>query len=226
MARMRSITIPETEVKGVRRRTWRGAAVLAAFAVMIGVLALLALAYAQQSEQVDAVETENQEILSQHAAIGATFAKQSEKFTEQSRRLQAALDAAYAKGFSAGQRVSSMPRALRPLARYASAGMLVPTRTPPGLEPDRPRIDADVGGYTLRWRGLALFASTVDPISVWTRQALGATSRPTMLGSHRVRRLTGPSGVIYAWPERGATYAILTLPKFEQAARALVASMR
>ena len=223
---MRPITTPETEVKRVRRRNWRGAAVVTAFAVMVGVLALLAFAYAQQSEQVDAVETENQEILSQHEAIGATFAKQSEKFTEQSRRLQEALRAAYAKGFFAGQRVSSMPRALRPLARYASAGMLVPTRIPPGLEPDRPRIDADVGGYTLRWRGLALFASTVDPMSVWTRQALGATTQPTTLGSHRVRRLTGPTGVIYAWPERGATYAILTLPKFEGAARTLVASMR
>ena len=223
---MRSITTPEPEFRNVRRRNWRGAAVLAAFAVTVGVLALLAVAYAQQSEQVDAVETENQEILSQHEAIGATFAKQSEKFSEQSRKLQEALRAAYAKGFFAGQRVSNMPPALRPLARYASAGMLVPTRIPPGLEPDRPRIDADVGGYTLRWRGLALFASTVDPLSVWTRQALGATPRPTTLGSHRVRRLTGPTGVIYAWPERGATYAILTLPRFEGAARMLIASMR
>ncbi len=85
---------------------------------MLGVVGLLAFAYAQQSEQVDAVETENQEILSQHKALGATFAKQSEKFAEQSRRLQEALRATYAKGFVAGQRVSSMPRALRPLARY------------------------------------------------------------------------------------------------------------
>jgi hypothetical protein len=223
---MRSITTPEPEFKEVRRRNWRVAAVLAAFAVMVGVLALLAVAYARQSQQVDAVETENQEILSQHKAIGATFAKQSEKFVEQSRKLQEALRAAYAKGFLAGQRVSKMPPALRPLARFASAGMLVPTRMPSGLEPDRPRIDTDVGGYTLRWRGLALFASTVDPMSVWTRQALGATPQPTTLGSHRVRRLTGPTGVIYAWPERGATYAILTLPRFEEAARTLIASMR
>jgi hypothetical protein len=222
---MQSIT-PEREVKSIRRRNWRGAAVVAAFAVMVGVLALLAFAYAQQSEQVDAVKSENQEILGQHAVIGATFAKQSEKFAAQSRRLQEALRAAYAKGFFRGQRVSSMPAALRPLGRFASAGMLVPTRMPPGLEPNRPRIDTDVGGYTLRWRGLALFASTVDPMSVWTRQALGSTPRPTLLGSHRVRRLTGPSGVIYAWPERGATYAVLTLSRFEPAARVLIASMQ
>ena len=102
---------------------------------------------------------------------------------------------------------------LSPPARsIPSAGVLVPTRMPAGLGSDRPRIDADVGGYTLRWRGLVLFASTGDPMSVWTRQALGGTARPTTLGSHRVRRLTGPTGVIYAWPERGATYAILTLP--------------
>ncbi len=222
---MQSIT-PQTEVTSIRRRNWLGAAVLAAFAVMVGVLALLAFAYAQQSDQVDAVKSENKEILSQHAAIGATFAKQSEKFAAQSRRLQEALRAAYAKGFFRGQRVSSMPPALRPLGRFASAGMLVPIRMPPGLEPTRPRIDTDVGGYTLRWRGLALFASTVDPMSVWTRQALGSTPQPTLLGSHRVRRLTGPSGVIYAWPERGATYAVLMLPKFERAARVLIASMR
>lgn len=223
---MRSINPPEPEVKRVRRRNWRGAGVLAAFAVMIGVLALLAVAYARQSEEVDAVETENQEILSQHEAIGAIFAKQSEKFATQSKKLQDALRAAYAKGFFAGRRVSSMPPALRPLARYASSGLLVPTRVPPELEPDRPRIEGEVGGYTLRWRGLALFASTVDPISVWTRQALGRTPRPKTLGSHRVRRLTGPTGVIYAWPERGATYAIVTLPRFEGAARTLIASMR
>ena len=83
---MQSIT-PQTEVTSIRRRNWLGAAVLAAFAVMVGVLALLAFAYAQQSDQVDAVKSENKEILSQHAAIGATFAKQSEKFAAQSRRL-------------------------------------------------------------------------------------------------------------------------------------------
>ena len=223
---MRSTTPPETAFKSIRRRNWRLAAVLGTFAVLVGVLALLAFAYAQQSEQVDAVEAENQEILSQHEAIGATFAGQSKKFEQQSRRLQDALRAAYAKGFFAGQRASNMPASLRQLARYAAAGVLVPTRLPPGLEPDRPRITTDVSGYTVRWRGVSLFASTVDPMSVWTRQALGAVPRPTTLGSHRARRLNGPSGVIYAWPERGATYAVLALPQFEQPARMLIASMR
>jgi hypothetical protein len=223
---MQSITTPKTEFRYVRRRNWRLAGVLAAFAVMLGVLALLAVAYAQQSEQVDEVEAENQEILSQHKAIGATFAKQSKRFVQQSRKLQDALRTSYARGFLEGQRTSNMPLAFRQLARYAAAGMLVPTWMPTRLKPDRPRIDMDVSGYTLRWRGLALFASTADPLSVWTRQALGAIPRPITLGSHRARRLTGPTGVIYAWPERGATYAVLTLPRFEAAARSLIASMR
>jgi hypothetical protein len=223
---MRPNTTPETEFVYVRRRNWRLAGILALFALMLGVLALLAVAYAQQSEQVDEVEAENQEILSQHTAIGATFAQQSKRFVQQSRKLQEALRMSYAKGFLAGQRASNMPVALRQLARYAAAGMLVPTRVPTGLKPDRPRIDAEVGGYTLRWRGLALFASTVDPMSVWTRQALGGIPRPITLGSHRARRLIGPTGVIYAWPKRGATYAVLTLPRYEGTARSLIASMQ
>lgn len=223
---MRPITSPETEIRYVRSRNWRGAGVLALFAVMMGALALLAVAYTQQSEQVDEVEAENQQILSQHKAIGATFAEQSKKFVQQSRKLQEALRTSYANGFLAGQRASNMPVALRQLARYAAAGMLVPARLPTGLKPDRPRIDANVSGYTVRWGGLALFASGADPMSVWTRQALGAIPRPTTLGSHRVWRLTGPTGVIYAWPDRGATYAVLTLPRFEAAARSLIASMR
>ncbi len=193
---------------------------------MMGAFALLAFAYARQSEQVDAVEAENQEILSQHEAIGATFAGQSKKFERQSQELRDALRAAYAKGFFAGQRAPNIPASLRRLTRYAAAGVLVPTRLPPGLEPDRPRIVTDIGGYTLRWRGMSLFASTVDPMSVWTRQALGPIPRPTALGSHRPRRLNGPTGVIYAWPERGTTYAVLALPQFEGAARRLIASMR
>ena len=223
---MRWITTPEAEFNYPRRRNWRVAGVLAAFALVIGVLALLAVAYAQQSEQVNEVESENQEILSQHEAIGATFAEQSRKFVQQSRKLQEALRTAYSKGYLAGQRASNMPVSLRQLARYGAAGMLVPTRMPTGLKPDRPRIDTDVGGYTVRWRGLALFASTADPMSVWTRQALGAIPRPITLGSHRARRLIGPTGVIYAWPKRGATYAVLTLPRYEGTARSLIASMR
>jgi hypothetical protein len=223
---MRPITSPEPEVKYVRHRRWRVAGVIAVFAVMIGVFALLAVAYAQQSGQVDELESENDEILSQHRTIGATFAKQSLKFAQESKKLENALRTAYGQGFRAGQRASTLPVALRPLARYAAAGMLVPGRVPKGVEPKRPRIIVDVGGYTVRWRGLALFASRIDPLSVWTRQALGAIARATTLGSHRVRRLTGPSGFIYAWREREATYAVLTLPRAEAAGRSLVASMR
>jgi hypothetical protein len=220
---MLPITSPETKIRYGR---WRVAGVFAVVALMMGALVVLAVAYAQQSERVDEVEAENQQILSQHKTIGATFAEQSKKFVQQSRKLREALRTSYGKGFLAGQRASNMQVVRRQLAPYAAAGMLVPARLPTGLKPDRPRIDAAVSGYTLRWGGLALFASRAEPMSVWTRQALGAIPRPTTLGSHRVKRLTGPTGVIYAWPERGATYAVLTLPRFEAAARSLIASMR
>jgi hypothetical protein len=223
---MLQINSPETEVRADRGRRWRVAGFLAVFAVMVGIIALLAVAYAQQSQRVDEVKAENQEILSQHKALGATFAEQSRKFVQQSKKLEKALRTSYAKGVLVGQRTSNMPFALRKLATYAAAGMLVPARLPTGLKPDRPRINANLSGYTVRWGGLALFASSADPVSVWTRQALGAIPRPTKLGSHQVRRLTGPSGVIYVWPERGATYAVLTLPQHEAAAQSLIAAMR
>jgi nitrogen fixation-related uncharacterized protein len=216
----------ETQVVAARGRRWRVVGLLALFAVMLGMIALLAVAYAQQSQQVDEVKAENQEILSQHKALGATFAEQSKKFVQQSRKFEKALRASFAKGLLVGRRASDMPLALRKLAGYAAAGMLVPARLPTGLKPDRPRINASLSGYTLRWGGLALFASRADPTSVWTRQALGAIPRPTTLGSHRVTRLTGPSGVIYVWHEKGATYAVLTLPRYEAVARSLIAAMR
>jgi hypothetical protein len=223
---MRPITSPETEIRYIRAHNWRVAGFLALFAVTVGVLALLAVAYARQSEQVDEVEAENQEILSQHKILGATFTEQSKKFERQSRNLREALRTSYGNGFLAGQRAARMPVGLRGLARYAAAGMLVPVRLPSGLKQDRPRIDANVAGYTVRWGGLALFASEADSMSVWTRQALGAIPRPKRIGSHRVWRLTGPTGVIYAWPKGGATYAVLTRLRYEPAARSLIESMR
>jgi nitrogen fixation-related uncharacterized protein len=223
---MGPLTSPEMELRYIRRRRWRMAGLIAVFAVMVGVVALLALAYARQSEQVDDLEAQNGQILSQHKAIGATFAKQSEKFEQQSKKLESALRTAYDKGFVAGKRASSLPKALRPLARYAALGLLVPTRLPSDLAAKHPHITGDFAGYTLRWRGVTIFASRVDPLRIWTRQALGATPRSVTLGSHHVRRLIGPGGVIYAWREKGTTYGVLTLPGMEAAARLLIASMR
>jgi nitrogen fixation-related uncharacterized protein len=223
---MGPLTSPEMELRSMRRRRWRTAGLMAVFAVMVGAVAILALAYARQSGEVNDLEAQNGEILSQHKAIGATFAKQSEKFKQESRKLESALRTAYGKGFIAGKRASSLPKALRPLARYAALRILVPTRVPDVLAAMRPRITGDSAGYTLRWRGVTIFASRIDPLRVWTRQGLGAAPRPARLGSHRVLRVVGPSGVIYAWREKGTTYGVLTLPHLEVAARSLIASMR
>ena len=206
-------------------RRWRLAGAIALFAVLIGALALLGAGYALQAEKVDDLEAQNDRILSDHESIGAAFTKQSLKLAETARKLDLAVRKSYDQGFVAGQQALSIPPALRVLARLAATGMLVPRELSPALEPKRPSIDVDLTGYTIRWRQLAIFASKLDPVRVWTRQALGGVDRLT-LGRHRVSRLVGPSGVIYAWRERGTTYAVLTASRLDGVARALIFSMR
>jgi hypothetical protein len=220
-------TSPEVQIEYVhhRRRRWQVAGVLGAFALMLGVLALFGVAYALQSDRVDELEAQNESILDDHHAIGAKFAEQSKRFAKESRKLEGAIRSSYGQGFLAGQQAVRLPVELRSLARYAAAGMLVPRRLPTGASESRARVERDLDGYTIRWRRIALFASRTEPLSDWTRQALGGLRR-VRLGPHRVQRLLGPSGVIFAWRKRGATYAVLAFPTQEPAARALIASMR
>jgi nitrogen fixation-related uncharacterized protein len=221
---MRSTSL-ETELGAVRRRRGHVAALLAALAVTIGVVALLGVAYAQQSEQVEALEEENDRILADHESIGAKFSEQTKRFQSQAARLEDAIRSSYGQGFAAGRRASSLPRPLRSLAGHAAAGMLVPARLPAGVQPDRPRVVSSPGGYTVRWRGLMLFASRVDPLSVWTRQAI-AGMRQVRIGAQRVTRVVGPNGVVHAWRANDVTYAVLALPRLERVGRSLVAAMR
>jgi hypothetical protein len=86
-------------------------------------------------------------------------------------------------------------------------------------------VQRNLDGFIVRWPRLALFASRLEPLSNWTRQALGARRR-LRLGPHRVERLLGPSGVIYAWRESDVTYAVIATPTQEPAARTLITSMR
>jgi nitrogen fixation-related uncharacterized protein len=218
---------PDVQIEYVqhRRRRWRVAGVLVAFAVMIGVLAVFGVAYARQSDQVEELQSQNETILDDHHAIGDAFAEQSKRFAEQSRKLEAAIRSSYGQGFLAGREAVRLPVELRSLARYAGAGVLVPRRIPERIGQGRPRVTRDLDGYTIRWRGLAFFASRTEPLSDWTRQALSGLRR-LQLGPYRVQRLTGPSGVIYAWRNGGATYAVIALPTHESAARALIASTR
>jgi len=193
---------------------------------MAGALSLIAFAYVDQSDKVDALEEQNQTILGEHDVIGKAFAQQAEKLERQSKRLESALRSSYGQGFLAGQQAARLPRALRSLGRHAASGMAVPRRVPSALEPGSPRIRTGTDGYEIRWRGLAVFASRSDPLSVWTRQALAGPAETQKIGRHRVRRLIGPNGVIYAWREGGSTYGMIAIPRLESAGRALVASMR
>ena len=215
----------EIEYLHHRRRRWQVAGVLVALAVMIGALAVLGVAYARQSDQVEELEAQNDSILDDHEAIGAQFAEQSERFAEQSRKLKATIRSAYGQGFLAGKAAGRLPVELRLLGRYAAAGILVPRRIPEGIGASRPRVVRDLESYTIRWRGLALFASRTEPLSHWTRQAL-AGMRRLRVGPYRVQRVTGASGVIYAWRFGGATYAVIALPTYERAARALIVATK
>ena len=190
---------------------------------LLAVLVLLALAYARQSERVDDLRAQNESILDDHHAIGQQFAQQSTRFTKEARKLEKAVQSAYARGFRAGRDAASLPPSLRSLGGHAAAGLLVPRRVP-GTAGD-PRVQRNLEGYIVRWPGLAVFASRLEPLSNWTRQALGEQRR-LRLGPHHVERLLGPSGVIYAFRQSGVTYAVLATPTQEAVARSLITSMR
>jgi hypothetical protein len=194
-------------------------------ALLAGTLALLAVAYVQQSNKVDDLQSQNNEILVQHVAIGAKFAEQSKKLQQESRRLNGALKASFQQGFRAGQSAARLPVALRPLARYGEVQILIPRSIPPQLSKS-PRVETHLDGYAVHWPGVAAFASTTDPLTVWTRQAIRGVVRSVPLGGHRVQRLVGPGGLIFAWRERACTYAVIALPQREAAARALIRTMR
>jgi hypothetical protein len=221
---MRLSPVPApSEPRRVRR--WLVVGALIVLALLAGTLALLAIAYVQQSNKVDDLEAQNREILVQHVAIGAKFAEQSKKLQQESRRLNGALKSSFREGFRAGQAAARLPASLRPLGRYAEVQILIPRSIPPQLR-TTPRVETHLDGYALHWPGLGAFASTTDPLAVWTRQAISGVVRGVDLGRHRVERFVGPSGLIFAWRERGCTYAVITLPRREGAARALIRGMR
>jgi nitrogen fixation-related uncharacterized protein len=191
---------------------------------LLAVLVILALAYARQSERVDDLQVQNERILDDHHSIGQQFADQSTRFTKEARKIEATIQSAYSRGFRAGRETASLPKAVRPLGGHAAAGFLVPRRIPDGTGSD-PQVRRNVDGYIVRWPRIALFASRLEPLSNWTRQALGERRR-LRIGSRRVERLLGPSGVIYAWRESGATYAVIATRAQESTAGTLITSMR
>ncbi len=63
-------TARDLEIKSARRRRWFVGGAILALAIMAGTLSLIAFAYIEQSDKVEALETQNQEILDDHHAIG------------------------------------------------------------------------------------------------------------------------------------------------------------
>ena len=181
------------------------------------------LAYDRQSYVVERLEQENERIRSDHAVIGQEFAKQS-------RQIQAAIKrarGAYARGLQAGTTTRRLPASLRRLTVYSRRGFLVPRAVPVSLRNRRARLRTLRDGYDLRWAGRpALSARTRQPLRAWTRRAWPGGRSLVRVGGRRVMRLVGPTGIVYAWRQRGATYAVLAFPKSEREARRLIAAMR
>lgn len=200
------------------------AGIVLAVVLVVGVITLLAVEYARQSERVDDLEAQNETILSDHGTIGHQFAEQSKRFDQEARKLERAVRSAYARGYRAGQETASLPPSLRSLGGLAAAGLLVPRRVPANGAV-KPTIRQELDGYTVRWRQLAVFASRLEPLNNWTRQSLGQL-RGEKIGRHRVSRLVGPAGVIYAWRTEAVTYAVIAAPAEDSAARAVISSMR
>jgi hypothetical protein len=208
---------------GRRQFLWLAAAGIAV-AVLLAVLLLLVAAYDRESKRVDDLQAQNETILADHHTIGEQFTEQSKRFTKESRKLEKAVQSAYGRGFRAGRETAGLPPSLSSLGQHGAAGFLIPQRIPVGADSD-PRVQRNLDGYVVRWPHLALFASRLEPLTNWTRQALGE-QRKLRLGSRRVERLLGPSGVIYAWRESGVTYAVIATPTQESAAGTLITSMR
>lgn len=192
-------------------------------ALLLGAFAVFALAYERQSDRIEELQDQNASILDDHHAIGAQVAEQSERFAEEARKLDEAIESSYGRGYLAGREAAMLPRALRQLAGLAASDMLVPRRTPDAAG-GRPRVQSGLNGYTIRWRRVAVFASRDEPVSNWTRQALGQRVR-MRVGAQRVQRLTGPGGAMFVWRTGGVTYAVIAAPSLEPAARALIVSM-
>jgi hypothetical protein len=183
-----------------------------ATALVTAVAAITYIAYNRQSDRVEKVQSENTKIEHDHMVIGT-------KFTEQSARLKAALaamDRAYGRGFAVGRKAGTLPNAFAQLWVSVRQGYVVPLLIPRELRRARPTVRRTGHGYTIRWAGLALFASDREPLSDWTAKAWPGTRRRVQIGGRTVLRMIGPFGTVYAWRERNKTYAVAALPRSER----------
>jgi hypothetical protein len=183
-------------------------------------------AYDRQASKVTDLEQTNQKIQMEHVAIGGLLQKQQKTYSKEILRARSNAARQFVQGFSAGKRANNLPRALRSLERYVARGLRVPRTVPADLARSA-KIGTRRDGYTLRWTQVSVFASTNEPLSVWTRQGWPGYRKRVRVGDRSVFRILGPYGVMFAWRERGDTYAVLSYPqeRWELAARRLITSM-
>jgi hypothetical protein len=167
---------------------------------------------------VEQVQAENAKIEHDHMAIGTQFAQQSARLNDALR----AMNRAYGQGFNAGHKAATLPRPFAKLQRSVRQGYVVPVAIPRGLSRAKPAVKRGAHGYTIRWGGLALFASDREPLRDWTAKAWPGTQRRVQIGRRTVRRMVGPFGTVYAWRERNKTYAVVALPRSEKSVSPLI----
>jgi hypothetical protein len=183
-------------------------------------------AYDRQASKVEDLEFSNQKIQMEHVAIGGLIQKQQKTYSKQIQSAQSNAARQFTRGFRAGKRADNLPQALRQLERFAARGLRVPRAIPGDLR-SAARIGSRKDGYTLRWTQVSVFASKSEPLSIWTRQGWPGYKTRVKVGERSVFRILGPYGVMFAWRERGDTYAVLSYPqqRWESAARRLITSM-
>jgi hypothetical protein len=180
------------------------------------------IAFDRQSSRLDKIELRSRQDVQDHQAIQT-------KFAQVDRRINRAISlaqGAYAHGFLAGQQAATLPARLRTLAAYAQRGYLVPRRLPKPLSAARPKIGTARAGYSIRWRGVEVYASSRDPLRAWTRQAWPGGIHSSSVAGRRLLRMMGRPGIIYAWRDRKRTYGVITFPSTDPLARAVVGAMR
>jgi hypothetical protein len=178
-------------------------------ALLAAAAAVTYAAYNRQTDRVDQVRAENARIEHDHMVIGAQFAEQSDRLKE----ALAAMSRAYGRGFKVGRKSARLPPSFAALVPSVQQGYVVPLSLPKRLQGSRPTVRRTPHGYTIRWRGLALFASDRETLRDWTGKAWPGTSKRLRVGKRRVLRMVGPYGTVYAWRERNKTYAVAALPR-------------
>jgi hypothetical protein len=181
-------------------------------ALLAAVAAISYVAYKRQSNRVENVQAENAKIEHDHGVIGTQFAEQSARLKE----ALAAMDRAYGRGFTVGRKAGTLPAPFTPLWLSVRQGYVVPLSIPRELRRVRPTVRRTGHGYTIRWAGLALFASDREPLRDWTAKAWPGTRRRVQIGKRTVFKMVGPYGTVHAWRERNKTYGVVALPRSDR----------